>query len=44
MSDHPLIATLRAARLVPVVRTRTAAHAVSRLAAAQGGPSESISE
>lgn len=29
MSDHPLIATLRAARLVPVVRTRTAAHAAT---------------
>jgi 2-dehydro-3-deoxyphosphogluconate aldolase / (4S)-4-hydroxy-2-oxoglutarate aldolase len=29
MPDHPLIATLRTARVVPVVRTRVAAHAAT---------------
>ncbi|MBN8873484.1 MAG: bifunctional 4-hydroxy-2-oxoglutarate aldolase/2-dehydro-3-deoxy-phosphogluconate aldolase [Rhodospirillales bacterium] len=29
MTDHPLLATLRAARVVPVVRTHTAAHAAT---------------
>lgn len=31
MAPHPLIATLRAARIVPVVRTSTAAHAATAI-------------